>query len=431
MPSSQHDSSRRRHFPKSSSAERNSPGPQDVDAAPVLERGSVVTSDGRFKLSKVVGLTRKSIIAALPALIPWSTTFGLIFGGCCSNVFTLEKIVKKEPSSGLLITFVQFLVTALFTWPTHFSASNPPFFLRVRAVPLTRWLPNIVLFFTVNLLNNFAFSYNISVPVHIILRSGGSVTSMLVGFAWGKRYTTTQIFSVAMLTMGIITAAMADAHSKGKASTSGTKIDPSFLTGLFILALAQLLSAVMGLYTQLTYTIYGSQWHENLFYSHFLSLPLFLPFFPSLREEFNHFLLSPPISIFPIDYQPLLVSPGLTNSTTSTQPGHLGLLLTWPSIAIPRDILNLAANALTQYVCIRGVNLLSARTSALGVTIALNVRKLISLFLSIWLFGNRLPGGVLVGAAIVFGSAGIWAVEGQRTSSGIRRARMHGARSEK
>lgn len=88
------------------------------------------------------------------------------------------------------------------------------------------------------------------------------------------------------------------------------------------------------------------------------------------------------------------------------------------SITVPKQILNLAANALTQYICIRGVNLLSARTSALGVTIALNVRKLVSLFLSIWLFGNRLPEGVLLGAAIVFGSAGVWAVEGQRLNGG-------------
>lgn len=85
---------------------------------------------------------------------------------------------------------------------------------------------------------------------------------------------------------------------------------------------------------------------------------------------------------------------------------------------MPSQLLNLAANALTQYICIRGVNLLSARTSALGVTIALNVRKLISLILSIWIFGNELPPGVLVGAAIVFGSAGVWAVEGQRLKNG-------------
>lgn len=38
--------------------------------------------------------------------------------------------------------------------------------------------------------------------------------SMLVGYAWGKRYTNMQIFSVGMLTAGIITAAMADAQSK-------------------------------------------------------------------------------------------------------------------------------------------------------------------------------------------------------------------------
>lgn len=128
--------------------------------------------------------------------------------------FPISMTASEELLPGLLITFVQFIVTAFFTWPTHFSLSQPPFFLRSRAIPLTRWLPNIVLFFTVNLLNNFAFRYNISVPVHIILRSGGSVTSMIVGFAWGKRYTTMQVFSVAMLTVGIITAAMADAHSK-------------------------------------------------------------------------------------------------------------------------------------------------------------------------------------------------------------------------
>lgn len=48
------------------------------------------------------------------------------------------------------------------------------------------------MFFAVNLLNNYAFGYNISVPVHIILRSGGSVMTMLVGYLWGKRYTKVQ-----------------------------------------------------------------------------------------------------------------------------------------------------------------------------------------------------------------------------------------------
>ena len=92
----------------------------------------------------------------------------------------------------MLITFAQFLLTALLSYPYHASSRPSRFFLRPRSVPLLRWVPNIIMFFAVNLLNNSAFGYNISVPVHIILRSGGSVMTMLVGYAWGKKYTQVQ-----------------------------------------------------------------------------------------------------------------------------------------------------------------------------------------------------------------------------------------------
>ena len=100
---------------------------------------------------------------------------------------------------GLLITFVQFVVTAVVTWPTYFSAHRPPFFLKRRRTPLSRLIVNALMFFAVNMLNNFAFGYNISVPVHIILRSGGSVMTMIVGYVWGKRYTSIQSESLLMM----------------------------------------------------------------------------------------------------------------------------------------------------------------------------------------------------------------------------------------
>lgn len=170
----------------------------------------------------------------------------------------------------------------------------------------------------------------------------------------------------------------------------------------------------MGVYTQVTYATYGSHWHENLFYSHALSLPLFVPFIPSLRSQFQDFLSSPPIHLSPAYLQPFLAT-SKANSSDPSQPLPPMLFSSLPTLSVPKDVLYLALNALTQYLCIRGVNLLGARTSALGVTIVLNMRKLASLLLSIWLFGNQLPPGVLVGAMIVFGSAGIWAWEGQRT----------------
>lgn len=71
-------------------------------------------------------------------------------------------------------------------------------------------------------------------------------------------------------------------------------------------------------------------------------------------------------------------------------------------------------NAGTQYICIRGVHLLSAKSSSLTVTVALNIRKLVSLLLSIWLFGNRLEIGVLIGALLVFLGGGLYGFEGGR-----------------
>ena len=45
-----------------------------------------------------------------------------------------------------------------------------------------------------------------------------------------------------------------------------------------------------------------------------------------------------------------------------------------------------------------------------GTDLPLNVRKLVSLLLSIWFFGNKLAPGVLMGAAIVFVGGGLYAV---------------------
>lgn len=71
-------------------------------------------------------------------------------------------------------------------------------------------------------------------------------------------------------------------------------------------------------------------------------------------------------------------------------------------------------NALTHYICVRGVNVLASMSSALTVTIVLNIRKLVSLLLSIYLFGNELNAGVLLGAIVVFGGGFLYGVEGQR-----------------
>ncbi|KFA59992.1 hypothetical protein S40285_08511 [Stachybotrys chlorohalonatus IBT 40285] len=299
-------------------------------------------------------------------------------------VFALEAIVNFEPTSGTLLTFVQFLFVAIIGYVAQFDKTRPPYFIAPNKVPLTRWLLNIVLFFSINMLNNHAFSYDISVPVHIILRSGGSISTIAVGYLYGRRYSRIQVVSVFLLTIGIILAAWSDAQAKGE-STNDSR--PAFGTGLVILAVAQVLSALMGLYTDMTYEKYGPQWKENLFYTHILSLPLFLPFAPAMLQSLRQLTDSPPLDL----PAPLDAFSGV--------------------VRIPRQLLYLVTNVLTQYACIRGVNLLAATTSSLTVTIVLSIRKLASLLLSIWLFGNSLPTGTLVGAVIVFGAGGLYSLD--------------------
>lgn len=79
---------------------------------------------------------------------------------------------------------------------------------------MRRWAFIAFMFFGINMLNNWAFAYNISVPVHIILRSFGSVTTMIAGFVRGKRYSLLQVLSVVLLTVGVLISAWADSQRK-------------------------------------------------------------------------------------------------------------------------------------------------------------------------------------------------------------------------
>lgn len=377
--------------------------PKVINAGPSLEKAELYgIDDQRPTFSKLMGLAGRIFIETIPQWLAVGAMLSLIFGGCCSNVFALEAIIKVEPASGTLLTFVQFLFVAITGYISQFDYTRPPFFIKPNRVPIRRWLINIVLFFSINVLNNHAFSYDISVPVHIILRSGGSITTMIAGSLYGKRYSRIQVVAVLLLTVGVITAAWSDAQSKDTSPGDSKEDVPKFSTGLAVLLIAQILSAIMGLYTEETYKKYGPHWKENLFYSHLLSLPLFLPFSRSLINQFMRLASSKPLPLPPLA--------GQVNLSTIPAPVRQRIEVFY----IPSQVAYLVLNVLTQYACIRGVNLLAAASSALTVTIVLNIRKLVSLLLSIWLFGNRLATGTLIGAIVVFSAGGLYSLDSKK-----------------
>lgn len=300
---------------------------------------------------------------------------------------------------------------------------------------------------------------------------------MIIGYWYnGRRYSRMQIFSVMLLTLGVVAAALADAKAQGKAISLSSGGDEeksmlTFVTGFTILALAMLLSAFQGVYADRLYATHGNtHWREALLYSHMLSLPFFLPTYSQLSSQFRAFMSSP--SMFAYLHpaaagnlpQDVIAGNAFKNATMSvshhiaaslssattpssmvaaaaaTPTAHSGNLLAQTSNsftnilsastdAMPRDLLTtilnktpskifyLIINALTQYICIRGVYLLAAKSSSLTVTIVLNIRKLVSLLLSIYIFGNSLAAGVLIGAGFVFLGGALYGVGSARAKS--------------
>ncbi|KAF9889483.1 golgi uridine diphosphate-N- acetylglucosamine transporter [Aspergillus nanangensis] len=426
---------------------RHDSSSSETDSASLNSNRDDMASSGAQSLSHA-SLANIATAAAYATVPSWANVLlmvSLIFGGCCANVFALEAIIKDQPTSGPLITFAQFVITSLFTAPTFISLSQGPksLFLAQRVIPLRSWLVYTAFFVTVNLLNNWAFAYKISVPLHIILRSGGPVASMLVGYIYNrKRYSPGQILSVAMLTVGVVAAAMADAQARGQSLNLGNSDSDSTVAsaviGFTILALAMVLSAFQGVYADRLYETYGrNNWKEALFYSHILSLPIFLPTYAHLSTQWRALTSSSSllsrITSIATKYDHALESvTSIAENASAVLPWEASIASTVGSnsqlsmiskssqalgvalASVPMGVFYLSMNALTQYLCIRGVHLLSAKSSSLTVTIVLNIRKLVSLMLSIRLFGNQLASGVLLGAFFVFIGGALYGFEGAR-----------------
>jgi hypothetical protein len=210
-----------------------------------------------------------------------------------------------------------------------------------------------------------------------------------------------------------------------------------FTQGLTILLVAQFLSAYMGSYTEDTYATFAASWTENLFYTHLLSMPLFLPLAGSLRRQYESLAATPRVDVRQYVLGGLQDKGG-GGGDGDAPPAPLALLLgedrrLWllPMLTffdtMPQGLLFLVTNAVTQLVCISGVNLLCAKSSAVTVTVVLNIRKLVSFMLSTVIFGHQLDARMVLGATLVFGSGALYGWETSWRLARQKRAAARGA----
>jgi len=306
------------------------------------------------------------------------TSIFFVFLGCCSNVVFLELVVKAVPGCGTLITCSQFVFISVVGFIFTMECGR-----RKNVIPIRDYGVLVVLFFLVNVSNNLAFAFKISMPLHIIFRSGGLIANLVLAMlVLGRRYAPSKYISVLLITAGTVICTLVSAGDVRDSSASAEENEQAmstWLAGIVLLTAALFLSARMGIYQECLYAKHGKQPREALFFIHMLSLPGFLTdvlFGGTMAATVETFNASPPL--------PLLAAVPLLSS-------------------LPSLWLYCVGNALTQYVCISSVFSLTSHVSSLTVTLVLTLRKFTSLLLSIAYFGNPFTPTHWAGTALVFG----------------------------
>ncbi|XP_050598412.1 UDP-xylose and UDP-N-acetylglucosamine transporter [Bombus affinis] len=299
-----------------------------------------------------------------------------VFLGCCSNVVFLELLVKDDPGSGNLITFAQFLFISIegFLFTSKCGTVKPN-------IGIKDYFILVTMFFIANVCNNYAFDFNIPMPLHMIFRAGSLIANMIMGIIiLKKRYVFSKYLSVFMITLGIAICTIVSGkeikslRAKNVEQVPTTPWDDLFwwILGISLLTIALFVSARMGIYQEVLHKKYGKNPREALYYTHLLPLPFFLTLAPNIWDHFMYALASDPIKISTINLQ------------------------------MPKLILYLIGNVLTQYVCISSVFTLTAECTSLTVTLVITLRKFLSLIFSIIYFKNPFTLYHWIGTILVF-----------------------------
>ncbi|KAF8507968.1 UAA-domain-containing protein [Hysterangium stoloniferum] len=337
------------------------------------------------------GVEKHVLNDALPAkaglaMIDYALITSLVFGGCCTNAWSLEVLLKQGSNIGSALTFSQMTFIAaqglpsfiIFKTKDNHSSWIPR--LKPRAIPLSTWLVQVILMVCTSLLNNWAFSYNVPLTVQIVVRSSGELylqpytpsfclglaVSMLFGyFTLSKSYTLSQIVT-SLITSGVVLATLSGPSSSSK--SVDVKDLWRYSMGVSMLVLGSLLTGYYGTLQERTYKQYGPHWKEGVFYTHLFSLPTFL----FLRSDIQRGL----------------------SSLSHTSSGTLG--------PIPYPYIILSLNLVMQLVCTSSVNRLSSSVSSVSINLILTTRKALSLCISVWWFGNSWDKRLVLGASVVF-----------------------------
>ena len=306
--------------------------------------------------------------------------FGIAAASCAPQLATATATATTATTTGTVKARIQAIETKKQRGRTEQSPPDSTSWRLFipRNIPLSSHLTSAGLVAGAMVMSNGALAFNLPLPLHILLKSASLPASAAASYWRGlwipDRFSVAAISTVTVGVLvatvaGISPAAAAAAAAAGGGRSGGGK---SPLLGGLLAGASVVTAAVLGAYQDSVSKKYGKHWKEMLFYSHALALPVFVIFQKNLWKVFQRW----------------------------TQVKRKNFKL-WGLLLL---------NLLCAHTATMGIYRVTNETSSLSCTMGITVRKLLSLFLSLFCLQKKGTFGrsQWFGTVGVFGGSFMW-----------------------
>lgn len=295
------------------------------------------------------------------------------FISCCTNVISFEKILNVDKNITTFLTFVQniFITITLGT----FKGTIRNKIKKKSNTSFMQFLIPIILQNVSAYIGNLVFRYNLSMPTHIIFRSGGTVVTMIMGYLFfNKKYSRDESIGAILIAFGTMTFTLDNASSTSTDSNSSYNVTTHWIYGFNLLLLATIINSFTSLYKEKLYQgtdgLQRVSWVDTMFYNYLYGLLIFVPLWSKICNELK-----------------------IVESITIENDKFLPMVI---------------FNCLSQLLCVVGVNILVVKVSALSLSVILLCRRIVSLGLSVILFENEFNFCGIISCILVFTGVSVY-----------------------
>jgi len=238
--------------------------------------------EDRFADDELIYDEREAIAQSTPSHWSVNVLVGALFLGYVFASAALQQLNSVRPGCAQLVTLCQYLSVIL---EKGIPCSNTLFFFQSNIVPFKYHLFFVVMNFSSVCCANKALALGLPFSLFLVIKNTNLLWSLMLGMiVFGRSFTSAQVFSIGIITCGIISCVFGQTASNSATETvelkDGAAIveetpSANVMFGAALAAFSTFAMALLGSVQESLFVKYHEADGECLFFTHLLGLPFF------------------------------------------------------------------------------------------------------------------------------------------------------------